>query len=39
LTGTVEERWYYEEEDETITVEFKDGRVVGWDQKRIEIDR
>lgn len=38
-TGTVTEKWLYEEEDETITVEFRDGRVVSWDQKRIGVGR
>lgn len=39
LTGTVTEKWFYDEEDETITVVFQDGRVVSWDQKRIEVYR
>ncbi len=39
FTGTVKERWSYDREGETITVEFRDGRVVGWNQERKEDDK
>lgn len=39
VTGTVEEQWFYDEDDETVTVEFQDGKVVGWTQKRKEAER
>ncbi len=39
LTGTITEHWFYDREDETIDVEFQDGRIVGWTQKRREIVR
>lgn len=34
VTGSVEEEWFYDRDEETITVEFQDGRVVGWTQRR-----
>ncbi|MFQ5861608.1 MAG: hypothetical protein ACE5IC_00625 [Candidatus Brocadiales bacterium] len=37
LGGTVKERWFYDKEDETLTVELQDGKVVGWTQERKEV--
>jgi hypothetical protein len=33
-TKKVREKWFYDREEETMVVEFEDGRVVGWTQKR-----
>lgn len=32
----IQERWFYDQGDETIVVEFENGRVTGWTQKKKE---
>ncbi|MFQ5957692.1 MAG: hypothetical protein ACE5KK_07965 [Candidatus Brocadiales bacterium] len=39
LTGTLKERWFYDKDDETLTIKFQDSRVVGWTQEKKEAEK